>query len=465
MRASLLLAVGARALAPSAQPRPPALQPLNNWLKGTCSAYDRVAVGPSTDTDRPDDWGLRLQRDARRGDVLLEVPLNKCLTAAGAYEGIIGAKLSKAEEVADEPFCAFCGDVALVALQLAAGDMAKEWADGMPRLEDHPLLMPDEPEGAPFWSSRSIEALRDNAREDYEWLCGNGVLEEVGWEEWKYCVAVAISRSVDLEGDLILAPGLDFCNHEDIVDPFDRGIGAVLRGNLFGADKKVALVAPADGLKGDEVRISYGALSAAEYLERYGFAPARGAAKRAAATCELRFEFKADERFVDDKVGLLERVGVVEVDEDRGDEAVGFEFKVGSGALDPELIKFLRLSELSGADAFLLEPVFQVDIWRFLDLPVSEENERRSLETVARECYAVAETLRLPCADAPREAVRRAELSALEAALEAVDAELGSLSSKEYYQERRLKELGLDTEWSQDDAQWSATRSPGSVDW
>ena len=47
------------------------------------------------------------------------------------------------------------------------------------------------------------------------------------------------------------------------------------------------------------------------------------------------------------------------------------------------------------------------------------------------------------------ERLRSAELDALEATQRWADAEVLTLPAKEYYQERRLKSLGLDTEWDE----------------
>ena len=57
------------------------------------------------------------------------------------------------------------------------------------------------------------------------------------------------------------------------------------------------------------------------------------------------------------------------------------------------------------------------------------------------------------------EQLRSAELDALEATQRWADAEVLALPAKEYYQERRLKSLGLDTEWDEDEGnQWSGSR-------
>ena len=64
-------------------------------------------------------------------------------------------------------------------------------------------------------------------------------------------------------------------------------------------------------------------------------------------------------------------------------------------------------------------------------------------------------------------AVRRGERVALTASLGWWQRDLELLNLKEYYQERRLKDLGLDKEWSEEDIdmQDPGGRQAGSLDW
>ena len=64
-------------------------------------------------------------------------------------------------------------------------------------------------------------------------------------------------------------------------------------------------------------------------------------------------------------------------------------------------------------------------------------------------------------------AVRRGERVALSASLGWWQRDLELLNLKEYYQERRLKDLGLDKEWSEEDIdmQDPGGRQAGSLDW
>jgi hypothetical protein len=201
---------------------------------------------------------------------------------------------------------------------------------------------------------------------------------------------------------------------------------------------------------------SYGALPAAAYLERYGFLPRTGAARRFAATAELRFELDANDRFLDDKLNLLYLNGAIdgnEVDD-------GFVEACLGGEPDPEVLRFLRLSLMTGPDGFLLEPIFANEVWNHLGAPLSRENEASVVGAIVAEAAAARDGLLAPVSGRPEyEQLRRAELDALEATQRWADAEVLALPAKEYYQERRLKSLGLDTDWDENEGnQWTGSR-------
>lgn len=151
-------------------------------------------------------------------------------------------------------------------------------------------------------------------------------------------------------------------------------------------------------------------------------------------------------------------------------------------------VQFLRLMVLDGADLFLLEPVFRNELMDFVALPVSETNElavgalvssraKQALDMIEasapkRKDAAAARTGCLQDAAttpaALAEAVASGERDALLATLGwwARDAEL--VKQKEFYQERRLKEMGLDKPWSPEEgveSTFSAGGAKGNVDW
>ena len=437
----LLCARATEALRPAA--------PLQAYLGSIATSFDKVRVDEVGDGE----LGLVLEKGVRAGDVLLEVPFEKCISA----ESVLASPgLAAAEAAAEEAFEPWCGDASLLALgALTAADGA--WVDSFPKTLPLPLLEAGE---LPVCSGRAFEALRENAADDFEWLAGFGAFgdDEVSLDDWLLAVGWVVSRAVEVGDDgLCLVPGADLVDHDDLLDPFDE-MAACGAKKQFGRGKSVVLKAAADGRAGDKVVGSYGPLPASEYLERYGFLPARGAARRFAATADLRFELDAEDRFVDDKLTVLYDNGAID-----GDDAESgfFECCVG-GEPDLEVLRFLRLSALAGGDAFLLEPIFANELWDFLAAPISPDNERAALEAVRAEADALQRTLldAGPAAgDARFEALRRTELDALDATLNWVAADLSMLAGKEYYQEKRLKSLGLDTEWSEDEGnQWTGAR-------
>jgi len=135
-------------------------------------------------------------------------------------------------------------------------------------------------------------------------------------------------------------------------------------------------------------------------------------------------------------------------------------------------------------DAFLLEAVFRPDVLRFMEFPVSEANEQAVDEAIVARCQAVldgfkdAQTLTLRALEGSGSgAMSRARLEAMgrvreseKAALEATQAwaerDMTTSDIKEYYQDRRLNELGLSGPLADDEMVGSAGgRSTRNLDW
>lgn len=153
---------------------------------------------------------------------------------------------------------------------------------------------------------------------------------------------------------------------------------------------------------------------------------------------------------------------------------------VVAGEPDPAMLQFLRLAHLGGKDAFLLESIFRKEIWGFMSEPVSEDNERGAMGAVIEACRSALEemdeatvTLDAVEGSSPSSEKRRlcsmvgeSERDALERTLAYVRQEAEALDLKEYYQERRLKSLGLDSDWTpEDDIGFGGTRVPGGADY
>jgi [ribulose-bisphosphate carboxylase]-lysine N-methyltransferase len=154
------------------------------------------------------------------------------------------------------------------------------------------------------------------------------------------------------------------------------------------------------------------------------------------------------------------------------------------GGPDPAMIQFARLCKLGGTDAFLLESIFRKDVWGFMALPVSERNELAVTTWIIELLQTALEELGVTQGDDQKDnknsnsggpevctKLRESETKALTKTLEFLLREKEALDLKEYYQERRLKDLGLDSDWSQEedmsspDLGFGQTRVPGGADY
>ena len=104
------------------------------------------------------------------------------------------------------------------------------------------------------------------------------------------------------------------------------------------------------------------------------------------------------------------------------------------------------------AHAFLLESVFRKEVWGFMEYPVSEMNELQMVETVAESCERALEDLRQCPKGGPEvcSKLRESETRALSRTMDYLKRDKEALDLKEYYQERRLKDLGLDHDLLED---------------
>jgi [ribulose-bisphosphate carboxylase]-lysine N-methyltransferase len=106
-------------------------------------------------------------------------------------------------------------------------------------------------------------------------------------------------------------------------------------------------------------------------------------------------------------------------------------------------------------------------------LPVSEQNELQVVTAIVDACQKALDDLATCPTGGPEICVqlREAETKALTKTMEFLRRERAALDLKEYYQERRLKDLGLDSDWSPEDdivdpeLGFGQTRVPGGADY
>ena len=323
---------------------------------------------------------------------------------------------------------------------------------------------------------------------------------------FKYAISIVRSRSFYVDGSLRLLPYLDYANHNDSDTYEIRGGnivgGAGGGGGLWGMKTKGAklLVSSKSSTLqiGDEIYISYGPKGPVDYLFDHGFVPpmcrtcsngSRGGSRGgggSAVTAELTFEIDDTDRFRDDKLDILEHDTY---DLAPMDPIQSFDVAGGAGSTsepDPAMMQFVRLCCLNGKDAFLLESIFRRDVWGYMSEPVSEENERGAVKAIIEACQNALSDILLPevvnkekeeeteerdgCSsemiDWLCSTVRESEQDALSRTLAYMKQEAEALDLKEYYQERRLKSLGLDSDWTPED-DFGGTRLPGTAnyDW
>jgi [ribulose-bisphosphate carboxylase]-lysine N-methyltransferase len=189
------------------------------------------------------------------------------------------------------------------------------------------------------------------------------------------------------------------------------------------------------------------------------------------AVSELTFEIEAEDRFRDDKLDILENDTY---DQAPMDPVQSFDvvFAVGRDSEpDPAMMQFVRFCKLGSSDAFLLESIFRSEVWGFMELPVSELNDLQVVKTICGVCERALSDLKECPPGGPEVCtkLRESETQALTRSLEYLKREQEALDLKEYYQERRLKDLGLNSDWSpeEDDPSldFGQTRAPGGADY
>lgn len=453
----------------------------------------KVQVGASTSSR----LGMFATENLKKGEVVLNMPYGEVeLTADTARNTVF-------KGVLEDSYEGWTGDTGLIALQIlnevarlsgsgisepsrSAGLQAffGAWIQALPspNTMDHPLLWSEEDQEV-LQSSSTTKVYRalDDVEEDANWLVENVFSknrdqfpETAKWNGedipcfsaagYTWAVAMTKSRTVFVDGKLRLLPLLDFFNHDDEANEIRGGtMGA------FGTIKGAQVVTDRAYKKGEEVFVSYGPKSAADYLLEHGFCPPQSFKT---SVSEITLEVDPEDKFYDDKLDILE---FETYDQAPMDPSQSFDLisAVGrDGELDPALVQFARLSQLGAQDAFLLESIFKKEVWGFMAYPVSEKNELAVVEQISAHCESTLEDFS-KCPDGGPEVcgqLRESETKAVKRTLEFLSREKQALDLKEYYQERRLKDLGLDSDWSPEDDMspdvgYGQTRAPGGADY
>jgi [ribulose-bisphosphate carboxylase]-lysine N-methyltransferase len=459
----------------------------------------KVKIGPSPSTGR---LGLiATSSKINKGDVVLSVPYDDMYSLTPQLARSLVYKNVLPEEY--DGWTADAGLIALLILNEVAKvdgkgvplpkrnpklqDFVEAWVESLPSPEEckalHPLMWSeDDQDVLQSSSTNKVYRALDDIDEDAAWLTERvwskdriAFPESVTWngqtipcftaEGYKWAMALSTSRSVFTDGNLRLLPLLDFCNHNDKCREIEGGTMGT-----FGTTRGALLIASVNYNEGEEIFCSYGPKSAADYLLEHGFCPPK---VFKTAISELTFEVDPEDRFYDDKMDILE---FETYDQAPMDPVQSFDVvsEPGrDGEPDPAMIQFVRLCKLGGTDAFLLESIFRKEVWGFMALPVSEMNELEVVNAIIEACQKALDDLAACPSGGPEVCaqVREAETKALTKTVEYLKREKEALDLKEYYQERRLKDLGLDSEWSPEDDMvdpelgFGQTRVPGGADY
>ena len=383
----------------------------------------------------------------KKGDAVFSLPMGLCLDASKAaamFSSVI------------TPSKLRTGDIGMLALLLIAEKslgLASKYANYIQSLPNPPGVLAwnndlvDE-----FVSSTTRSVESQNKAVDYDaeivkkLTSINPILfppSQYTAEAFKWAMATVKSRYVIVEGKPVLAPGMDYMEF----DPLSSAEPTVQSAGPFGG-KVLVVFAERSYEKGEDVVMSYGLKGSAECLEDHGIVPDITLDD---ACCEFAVSIDGTEKYADDKIDILERQGY------GNSLSVDLEAELSS-EIDPALLQFLRLKFMEGKDSFILEACFSNTVWYQLSLPFSKGNEIKVFEYMLKECEANLNKINSASKGnddsiakgndikAALARLRLQEKAALQGTIKKVQLELSmlnSLDTREYYQERRLRELDL----------------------
>jgi [ribulose-bisphosphate carboxylase]-lysine N-methyltransferase len=455
----------------------------------------KVKVGRSPNNHR---LGLIATDKIKKGDVALAIPYDDQIiltpesaltifkdTLPKGYDGWTGDNGLLALLLLNELARTGTGGKAGIQLpkrKAEATSLIDAWIASLPSSKEmsnlHPIMWDeDDQEILQSSSTKKIYRVLDDIDDDATWLnervwsVNKELFPEkvtINGEEYEcftpegfsWAVSIATSRAQFVDGTSRIVPLMDMANHNDI------GVEEVRGGSMgtFGTTKGIQLRTSKtkEYKKNEEVFVSYGPKSAAEYCLDHGFIP-NNMRDMTTSVAELTFELDEESAFYDDVLDILE-FETYENAPMEPKQSFDLISTLGrDGEPDPAMIQFLRLIKIGTKDAFLLESVFRNEVWEFMSLPVSEGNEKDVLETIISSCTEALtemeevnasydDSLDESCPTNLCAIVRESESKALSRTLDFVQRDKDASDLKEYYQERRLKDLGLNSDWNPDEA-------------
>ncbi|GKV22377.1 hypothetical protein SLEP1_g32257 [Rubroshorea leprosula] len=425
---------------------PPEVQTFWKWLSDQGVVSPKSPVRPGM---VPEGLGLVAQRDISRNEVVLEVPARLWINQDAVAASEIGHLCSGLK-----PWMAVA--LFLIREKLREDSSWRVYLDILPEFTDSTV----------FWSEEELAELQGTQllsttlgvkeylqneflKVEEQILLPNKQLfpSPITLDDFLWAFGILRSRAFSrLHGQtFVLVPLADLINHSPSITSEDYGWEIKGAGLFFSRDLLFSLRAPVSVKAGEQVLVQYDLdKSNAELALDYGFIESKPA--RNAYT--LTLEIPESDPFFGDKLDIAETNGL--------GKTAYFDIFLDH-PLPPAMLPYLRLVALGGTDAFLLESIFRNTIWGHLELPMSRANEELICRVVLDACKSalsgyhttVKEDEQLIAGGNlnPRLAIavgmRSGEKKVLQKIEGIFEKRQSELDEFEYYQERRLRELGL----------------------
>jgi len=427
-----------------------AVTQLLSWAKSKNIALDKISLVEDVAGNRPT---VVAAKDLSTGEAILTVPQNTWVTPEAAQKSAAGQLIASLE-----PWL----QVALLLLleKSNAHSSNRQYLDSLPSSLDTPMFWSDKELGLLEGTQllQNLHAYKQFFKQQFQLLDAElfapnrQVFPESSFTLSNFTWAVALVRSrihapldgSSSSGQLALVPVADLVQHRSQANSSWK----VKSGGLFGSGGLQLVVEATQAIhKGETVSLNYGPdkLDNTILLD-YGVLdsvnPQPG--------YSLSLSIPEDDRWYDDKVDVLERNGLA--------ASSAFNLLPGQPPSE-EMMGFMRLMQLSGADVFLLEAIFEAQAWEYMCFPVSKPNEAAvcssliegakaalaGYPTTIDEDIALLRSGKLVAGSREEMAVklRLGEKEALDGVMGFFEGRQAELNDLEYYQERRLRRLKL----------------------
>ncbi|CAJ2650423.1 ribulose-15 bisphosphate carboxylase/oxygenase large subunit [Trifolium pratense] len=423
----------------------PAVQTFWKWLQEEGVITAKTPVKASV---VPEGLGLVALKDISRNDVVLQVPKRLWINPDAVEASEIGKVCSELKP--------WLSVILFLIRERSRSDSIWKHYFG---------ILPQETDSTIYWSEEELQELQGtqllnttlSVKEYVENECLKLEKEiilpnkrlfpsPVTLDDFFWAFGMLRSRAFSRlrNENLVIIPLADLINHSARVTTDDHASEVKGPAGLFSWDYLFSVRSPLSVKAGEQVYIQYDLnKSNAELALDYGFIEPN--ADRNAYT--LTLEISESDPFFDDKLDIAESNGFA--------QTAYFDIFYNR-PLPPGMLTYLRLVALGGTDAFLLESLFRDAVWGHLELPVSRDNEELLCKAVRDACKSALagyhttieqdRKLKEENLDYRHEiavGVREGEKMVLQQIDEIFKQKELELDQLEYYQERRLKDLGL----------------------